>query len=363
MIQQVKKILSPALKSYNHDLSKRWRIEWQEENPRTKRIERKVTYGHINKGRTVSERLAYADAILKELICDEVIFKPGKKHCENILLKTYDLCRIHWRTATARAYKTIIHVFLDFLDGKNPEDVNADDINQFIIYLKDIDSSQHKLLKYVTRIKTIYNKAADYNLIKTNPVPILKQKKPKAKSLLFFNDYQIDLIKNAHMPGELWLGIQLLFYCFIRPGEARLLKLSNINLQYDFIEIPSNVSKNNRSQKVAIPYQLKSELSKLIKYNPDHYLIGKNGIPGKNPIPEKRIYNLHKNLLKKLDIHGNYSLYSWKHTGVVKVVKSGINIKDLQLQLRHHSLDMVNEYLKNLGVLDSEDLKNRFPTL
>lgn len=42
-------------------------------------------------------------------------------------------------------------------------------------------------------------------------------------------------------------------------------------------------------------------------------------------------------------------------------VKHGIHVKDLQLQLRHHSLDMVNEYLKNLGVMDSESLLNRFP--
>lgn len=66
-------------------------------------------------------------------------------------------------------------------------------------------------------------------------------------------------------------------------------------------------------------------------------------------------------MLKDLNITGRYGFYSWKHTGAVMAVKGGINIKDLQLQLRHHSLDMVNEYLKNLGVTDSERLLNHFP--
>lgn len=112
-----------------------------------------------------------------------------------------------------------------------------------------------------------------------------------------------------------------------------------------------------------MPFQLKESLLFLKRFPEDYYVLGKNGIPGNTPIPEKRLYVQHTRLLNQLQIKGNYSLYSWKHTGVVKVVKSGINIKDLQLQLRHHSLDMVNEYLKNLGVLDSQDLLNKYPTL
>jgi hypothetical protein len=72
---------------------------------------------------------------------------------------------------------------------------------------------------------------------------------------------------------------------------------------------------------------------------------------------------MHTKVLDDLKIRGNYAFYSWKHTGVVKAVMSGINIKELQLQLRHHSLDMVNEYLKNLGILQSKSIIERFPSI
>lgn len=58
-----------------------------------------------------------------------------------------------------------------------------------------------------------------------------------------------------------------------------------------------------------------------------------------------------------------FSLYSWKHTGAVRCVKSGMSLKSLQLQMRHHSLDQLNEYLRELGVLQMEDIKNDFPLL
>jgi hypothetical protein len=65
----------------------------------------------------------------------------------------------------------------------------------------------------------------------------------------------------------------------------------------------------------------------------------------------------------KLKINGNYAFYSWKHTGVVQAVRNGVNMKTLQLQLRHNSLDMVNEYLKNLGIMDDMDTDKKLPTL
>ncbi len=43
--------------------------------------------------------------------------------------------------------------------------------------------------------------------------------------------------------------------------------------------------------------------------------------------------------------------------------KAGGSLKDLQLQWRHHSLDQVDAYLKDLGVHESSFVKNNFPEL
>lgn len=85
--------------------------------------------------------------------------------------------------------------------------------------------------------------------------------------------------------------------------------------------------------------------------------------PGQIPVSEKWICDNHRKVLNKLQIRGRYAFYSWKHTGVVKCVQAGMNIRDIQNQLRHHSLEMVMEYLKGLGVMQSHDLKHNFPNI
>ncbi len=370
MKTQEKKFFAPILKTYENDLSKRWRVEWNVPIHNGQLSKRIVDYGNINRGNTVEERLALAQLLITNLNFNsgdpvrEETKAPGAISVDtNILEQTLKLHRSNWRIATVRVYQTVSTSFINFLGMTSPSDVTDEIVNSYIISLVDTESSPKKLRKYISRLRTLYNLAKEYKLIDHNPITVKSPKKQSVESLCFFNDSQIQLFKNAEIQRELWLAIQLLFYCFIRPEEARQLKIQHINLDYDFIEIPGSISKNNKTQKVSIPVQLKQLLLKYMNYPSHFYLIGYNGIPGEKLFPQKRLYVLHTRLLSKLGIVGRYSLYSWKHTGVVKVVKAGINIKDLQMQLRHHSLDMVNEYLKNLGVLDSEDLKYNFPTL
>lgn len=69
-------------------------------------------------------------------------------------------------------------------------------------------------------------------------------------------------------------------------------------------------------------------------------------------------------LIRKIFGFGKgYTLYSWKHTGAIQAVKAGIGVKELQIQLRHHSLDMVNQYLRQMGVWDLGQLQEKFPGL
>jgi integrase len=101
----------------------------------------------------------------------------------------------------------------------------------------------------------------------------------------------------------------------------------------------------------------------LQQYPGSFFVLSKSGHPGMEQIAIQWLNLQHRKVLEKLKIRGHYAFYSWKHTGAVKAVQAGINVKDLQLQLRHHSLDMVNEYLKNMGVMDSKDLKGKFPDI
>ena len=72
--------------------------------------------------------------------------------------------------------------------------------------------------------------------------------------------------------------------------------------------------------------------------------------------------NRFRRLITELHLGKDYTLYSWKHSGVVAAYNAGIDIKTIQNQCRHHSLEQTDIYLKSLGLGVSQAI-NEIPKL
>jgi len=57
-----------------------------------------------------------------------------------------------------------------------------------------------------------------------------------------------------------------------------------------------------------------------------------------------------RKLVKELNLGKDYTLYSWKHSGVVAAYNAGVDIKTIQGQCRHQGLEQTDIYLKSLGL-------------
>ena len=125
----------------------------------------------------------------------------------------------------------------------------------------------------------------------------------------------------------------------------------------------AEIAKNKKQQYVAIPDAFFPVVEKRVSgRNPNDFLF--KGTRYKKPTSVNYFALKHLKLLRDLGFDTTrYKLYSWKHTGAVQAVKAGIHIKQLQIQLRHHSLDQVDEYLRQLGVSDLGDLQSKFPSI
>ena len=67
-------------------------------------------------------------------------------------------------------------------------------------------------------------------------------------------------------------------------------------------------------------------------------------------------------MIEDLELNTDYTLYSWKHSGVVAAYNAGVDIKTIQNQCRHHSLEQTDVYLKSLGLGVSKAM-NKIPNL
>jgi integrase len=129
------------------------------------------------------------------------------------------------------------------------------------------------------------------------------------------------------------------------------------------IVIRSEISKNKRTQSVSIPDVLFEEIEalQLLSSPPSDYVFAKSGLPGPTPLKQSILAARHKKALIFLGIDCNeHKFYSWKHTGAVAFVKNDVgNLKELQLQLRHASLEETDGYIRQLGIADFSNIRTK----
>lgn len=328
------------------DLSKKWFVYWREDGKRFKK------YGYINRGKTLEERKKLAAQFIQELSFElnppsDLVFQ---KMTAWLLSK-----KPFWKPKSITSYFSILNEFERFLKGRK---VNLENVELFFreqsFKLKGTTYNNYReklgrLLRVVGEGRMIEN---------------IESVREERKPARFFQAHQIKQLK-AEIPKqspELWLFVQFIFYCFIRPGELRHLKVSDILFDDQKIIVRSSISKNRKSQYVAIPTPFRPHLEHFKEWRGDSYLFPSK-LNRSKPIGINTMSARHRQILRKLGYSSDYKLYSWKHTGAVMAVQKGINLKELQMQLRHHSLDQVNDYLRQMGVLQMSNLKNNFPSL
>jgi integrase len=365
-----KKFWSPEILPIDLDLQKKWFVEYYQPLPGSDKGIRIRVYEGINRLKTVESRLQFANKIILRIRKEKpitIVFEKPKVIPElpkSILLEALKSSDNYINKKTIATYQNMAMRWIDFLNPKPDHEATRDDALNFIHKLFDDGLSNKTVKHYQANIKGLYTKYADLKDDDSlmNPFRKMPVIKVSSQSLRYFNDGQIGRIKEYcknHHP-RLWTACLLQYYCFIRPNELRQLKAGNFNLSANYIEIPGAISKNRKTQKVSIPRPLSIELEFIDQMRHDVFVFTdkKSKVVSRDYLSKQ-----HRTVLDELKIGGHFGFYSWKHTGVVKAVKAGIHIKDLQLQLRHHSLDMVNEYLKNLGVLDCDRIRDLFPEI
>jgi integrase len=217
-------------------------------------------------------------------------------------------------------------------------------------------------------LKSLYKPLVTTKKVLANPFDATTKMPEHRMGAKWYKPHQQKLLKKTIQEQEpcLWLPVQYLYYCFIRRNEMRRLQVSDVDLFEGTINIPAHKSKNRKNQFVTIPEPLLMQMIdlKIGDYPSDFYLIGLDGLPSEKQIGENYLTLKHKRITELLNLPKYYSFYSWKHTGAVMFYKNNPGkLRELQVQLRHHSLEMVQIYLESLGISDMPELKTGFPTL
>lgn len=334
-----------CISSRGNDLSKPWFVFFYDEAG--KRVRK---YGTINQHTTVEARLAAAQALIAELqgqapppplVQRMQAYLDGRKH--------------EWRTKTAQSYQSKMDTFRLWLAGR------AITQEVFAAFLEHVGRTRKPATYnwYVSFFRTILKRVGAPELM-----PKAEPKRANSAPAMYFQKHQVQRMKNYLQKNdpELWLFVQFVYYCFIRPGELRLLKVEDVLLDEWKIRVPAAISKNRTTQVVTIPTAFRPALECLKERMPNEYLFH---LPesGTTPYNLNRMNKRHRRVLNELGFSAAYKLYSWKHTGAIGAVLAGVTVKELQIQLRHASLEEVDKYLRQLGAWDLRRLEDMFPRI
>lgn len=383
-----------VLRDFGGDLKKRWYIEYYIYNQKTAKLERVREYKNLNKHRTVKGRryaaiqriheinynLQYTDFCKNDIIDPQAVRKkepiksvpdltPGSGGSLDLIIKQV-INATTPETANKKtniAYKGVAERFINWLIKNKFSLAPSDPIaqttaQQYIDYLFSVEKLHpNTVINNHAMLRTIFNKLVKRGFVAQNPfIGVETPKKVITTKNSAFSESEQQKIKKYvinHRP-EFWPIIQLTFYCFIRNTEMIKLRIENVDLKEGKIFIPGHVSKNKKGQSVVIPAALSETLinMELDKYPKDFYLIGKGGTPSDKAMSRDWIQKQHKQILEYLQIQGK-TFYSWKHTGVVNAYKSGVDLKSIQLQCRHATIEQTDQYLKTLGFQENESFK------
>lgn len=361
---------SPYLPARLVQASDRWYICFYQTNPVTGKRERFRETFDINRVKSIRRRRQMANKRIDEInnqlplgypfnefIGSDQLFMDALK--DAIAIK----CRMSNRIQSHHAFRGMETIMTAFFDHYKLSDITLDQFDQtmakkflkWAILIRQVSNVTRN--NYLTRMKSLLNEIFDDT--SQNPFTGLKSLAPQTKKRRSLDDDEAGKIYTAasEYDSNLTLAILLLFHCFIRPTEQRRLRIGHINLRQKLIRITTEVAKNKKEQSVIIPEPLVDVLHGfgLHNYRKSDYLFGRSGEPGSTPIGKRRMASYHDHVVDELEKKGEISdtggvtLYSWKDTGAIALLNEGYDVRKIQRQLRHSSLDMTQRYLDSLS--------------
>lgn len=261
---------------------------------------------------------------------------------------------------SARTYKSQASLFCDYLTLKNKEKmtIGAFDLSEAQAYLdyvlmeKGDSTATHNNKR--RHLHTIFEQLKKRGYVSENPMKNTAKAKVGKKKRQAFSEEDVKTVctelwkmgETDEKMFQVWLGVVLIFYTFLRESELLRLQIKAIDLQTGTIELPAESAKNNRDRLVTLPTFLVEILrgSSLMTYPTNYYLFAKSGLPGPKEIFRfDALYKRHQAFLKRLHKEGRLanieglSPYSYKDTGNTLFTKY-LNPYELMNQNGHKDL-------------------------
>jgi len=260
-------------------------------------------------------------------------------------------------------------MFSDFLTTKElGETCDNIALNRVEDFLNQFQTSERNYINRRRCLSLFFNEMIRKEFATYNIVNKTKTAKGKASLHLPYSDKQLknilDYLK-THQPN-LHLCCLLTYGCLLRPHhEIRLLKLKHIVKDFTQIQLSGSENKSKRVRTVYIPEYVQKELKGRLSDINDNEI---NIFTLTNAAYNVGYFNVmwgkaKPKMIKAKILEPNQTIYSFRHTAAVNVYRKSKDLHLLQQLLQHSNMIVTLNYLRGLGEVNDERLKEFLPEL
>ena len=265
---------------------------------------------------------------------------------------------LEYSEVNKKSYKSDVlstTIFLKYFGNINLEDITPARIEDFKRDIKKERNSKNATVnRYLQALSKMLNLAVANELLNKNPmwsVKKLKENNYKTRVLLpeeekrLFEEiergYEVvgrDKAKKIIYP---YIHLKPLIICALQTGmrksEILKLKWSNIDFDYEYIELLE--TKSGKSRKIPISSKLMKIFKKILATSNSEYVFV-------NPSTNSNYIDIHRafeTVLKNAEIN-NFRFHDLRHTAATRMLEKGADIRTVQEILGHSSVSVTERY-------------------
>ncbi|WP_293681382.1 MULTISPECIES: site-specific integrase [unclassified Spirosoma] len=371
---------------YDYNPGKTWLLEFYQWNVVAQRKERRF-FSKFNNIKDPKKRLIEAEKwerFINQQLENGAVYNPSIKKAEpvettakkepsfiNELANYLDYQKPVLAENSHKAYRMFVDKWKAYAKSAGLEDLKTKDLtpaicNDFVHYLVRLPISNSSRNSMIARLKVACNFFAEPGRERYSVSPARHIKDFPSSSEMHepFTDLEADQVFSEIRKRQDWqllLFVYFVHYTFARPGqEVRLLRVKDLRDRSVVYRAKYNKTDITKTPTIPKPLEQLIEQLSIRNYDPDFYIFGKGGKPGLTVISMSALYSRHARILRDLKIVGKHTLYSWKHTGNIKLFRADVNLKAIQQQNGHSNLRSTEVYLRKLGTFIDNDIYEKF---
>lgn len=228
--------------------------------------------------------------------------------------------------------------------NKQPEDINIDDIKQFMAE-KLSERSASSTILFLAAIKYAYS-----NLLQKDPTSGIKRPKKDKRIPEVLSKEEVKRLFNALINKKSKLMISLVYACGFRVSELLNLKILDIDFQEKTGKIKQAKGRKDRSFNIPtfLAEDLKEQLENQKKNNEEYVFTGMQG-----KLTDRNIQKMVRLAAKRAGIQKSVHTHTLRHSFATHLLENGVDIRKIQELLGHSDLSTTQIYTH----ISTEELK------